>query len=92
MPLNFKSIVQKLMDAVAEKFNCVLSYLFQNFSNKIKINVHVPTKAVTELILHAINFNVCIVTSLKQWFKLKKHKWTEREVFCSMMLSTAKAI
>jgi len=59
-------MVQQLMNAVAETFNCLITHLFENFSNRIIINFYVSQKAVAELILHAISFYLHIVASLRQ--------------------------
>jgi hypothetical protein len=53
-------MVQQLMHAVAETFNCLITHLFHNFSNRIIINFYVSQKAVAELILHAMCF--CLYT------------------------------
>lgn len=60
-------MVQKLMYAVAEIFNYVITHFISKFlSNRSKIYFDVSQKAVAELILLAIYFYLHTVTSLRQ--------------------------
>jgi len=59
-------MVQQLIISVAKTFNCLITHLLQNISNRIIINFYVSQKAVEELILHAICCYLHIVASLRQ--------------------------